>query len=99
MELFESHLSRPLSGDERIIDFVSSALTAIRKIKSEAKLSMKTKVQKLEIRANESDLRCIEMALDDLCDAGSVLDYTSKKDSKIDKLEVSAELEAAESKG
>lgn len=98
IQLFGLPVSRSLSGDEHIINVVSSTLTLVRKIKSEAKLSMKTRVLKLEVRANEYDLSSVEMALDDLCDAGSILNFTLTEDAKIEKLEVSVELEVVQAK-
>lgn len=79
-------------GDQALLQETSEILARIRKQKSEAKRSMKTRVDRLELRGRKSDLERISTALSDLCDAGVVADC-SLKEEDLDKIEIQAVLE------
>lgn len=75
-DLFEiSEVTHP-TWDKSILESVSDALSTLRKLKSEAKRSMKTQVESLSIRGSKGDLDKLRLGLSDLCDAGGVLDLT-----------------------
>ncbi len=81
-------------ADKRILELVAELLTAVRKAKSESKLSMKTRVQHLEIEASPADLAIVNMGLDDLCDAGGVVALTAVENQNLARFEVKAKLES-----
>jgi valyl-tRNA synthetase len=81
-------------ADKKILELVAELLAAVRKAKSESKLSMKTRVQHLEIEASPTDLAIVNMGLDDLCDAGGVVALTAVENQNLARFEVKAKLES-----
>ena len=81
-------------GDKRVLELVAEILTAVRKAKSESKLSMKTRVEHLEIEASPADLAIVKLGLDDLCDAGGVIAVTAVENQSLERFEVKAKLES-----
>ncbi len=75
-----------------LLENVSGLLAGIRKLKSEAKRSMKTRVVHLELRGSGSDLEKIRAGLHDLCDAGVVTNY-SFTEVEVENIELVAVLE------
>ncbi|HEX2370180.1 MAG TPA: valine--tRNA ligase [Acidimicrobiia bacterium] len=61
-----------LTGDLAVLDAASWVLGEIRKAKSDAKLSMRTPVESVEVRAPDERVAALELARDDLSHAGGV---------------------------
>ncbi|NNN20175.1 MAG: valine--tRNA ligase [Acidimicrobiaceae bacterium] len=79
-------------ADPGLLDVVSDILAGIRKQKSEAKRSMKTRVDFLELKGKQSDLEKIAAGLPDLCDAGVVVNYKCTA-TNTEKIELTITLE------
>ncbi|MCU1359117.1 MAG: tRNA synthetase valyl/leucyl anticodon-binding protein [Ilumatobacteraceae bacterium] len=60
------------SDHEQALDTVGEALGLVRRAKTEAKLSQRAAVQRLVVRGPADALAAINLALDDLRDAGSI---------------------------
>ena len=75
-----------------LLDEVSEVLAGIRKLKSEAKRSMKTAISSIDLRGSKSVLERIELGLSDLCDAGVIRSF-SLTELPLDKMEMVAVLE------
>ncbi len=80
------------AANQHLLDSISDILAGIRKQKSEAKRSMKTRVEMLELRGRKNDLDELNQGLSDLCDAGVVEQY-SLEASDSEKIELSVTLE------
>jgi valyl-tRNA synthetase len=64
----------PVAGapDGRLLDVASAAIAAVRKAKSDAKLSMRANVRQLVVSASPGDLAALTAVLRDVRDAGHV---------------------------
>ncbi len=91
-ELFGIEDVSVATADPVLLETISDALASIRKLKSEAKRSMKTGVESLELRGQKVDLDRLILGLGDLCDAG-VVAHCSIKELPLEKIEVVATLE------
>ena len=61
-----------LTGDPAVLDAATWVLGEVRKAKSEAKLSMRTQVESVEVRAPAERVAALELARSDLSLAGSI---------------------------
>ena len=61
-----------LIGDPAVLDAASWVLGEVRKAKSDAKLSMRSPVESVEVRAPAERIAALELARDDLSHAGGV---------------------------
>ncbi len=68
-------------GDPRQLEAVSTALTAIRRSKSAAKVSMKAEVASARVSGDADLVTLVEAASADLRNAGSVMDLTFARDA------------------
>jgi valyl-tRNA synthetase len=64
------------SADAAVVDAVGTALSGIRKAKSEAKVSMRTDVPTAVVSGSADDIERVRVGSDDLCAAGRVVDLT-----------------------
>ncbi len=64
------------SGDPRLLEAVSTALTAIRRAKSEAKVSMKAAVASARVSGDADLVGLVEAVAADLRSAGSITALT-----------------------
>jgi valyl-tRNA synthetase len=63
-----------IAGDASMLDPVGEVLAAIRRSKTESKLSQKAGVSLVDVTAPSTSVDAIRSASDDLCDAGSVVE-------------------------
>ena len=66
-----------IDGDPAILDTASVVIRAIRKAKSDAKLSMRAEVAAVRVHGTADNLAAVEAARSDLCAAGNVQHMTS----------------------
>ncbi|WP_156325872.1 valine--tRNA ligase [Nonomuraea sp. SBT364] len=66
-------VAEPGAGDPAVLEAASQVLRQIRKAKSEAKLSMRAEVTRLDVTSPQAGL--IRLAQDDLCGAGTVEEF------------------------
>jgi valyl-tRNA synthetase len=64
------------SGDMSLLEPVSEALAAVRRAKTEAKLSQRAAVDELTVEGSPTQLRAIEAARSDLAEAGGIAQFT-----------------------
>ena len=76
----------PTGGDVAIVDDVAAALSAVRRAKSEAKVSMKAEVAQVDITAPEAALARMRLAAADLAAAGRIaqIDYREGPELSVD---------------
>jgi valyl-tRNA synthetase len=74
-----------LTGDPSVLHAASWVLGEVRKAKSDAKVSMRTPVESVEVRAPAARVAVLELARDDLCHAGSIerLEMTTSEGSSV----------------
>ena len=73
----KSDALRSHGGDAQALDAVAEVISQLRKIKSEAKVSMKASLENANITASESQIELIKQAAGDLLAAGRVVgDFT-----------------------
>lgn len=67
------------AGDPRMIEVVGEVLSAIRRAKSDAKVSIRAEVERVSVSASAGDLQYVRQAAGDLKAAGrtEVIDYTA----------------------
>ena len=63
-------------GDPQVIDDMATVLSAVRRAKSEAKVSMKAEVTRVGITAPEGSLSRLRLAESDLVAAGRIAEVT-----------------------
>jgi valyl-tRNA synthetase len=86
-------LGSSAATDGSMIDHVAAALTGIRGAKSQAKVSMRAKLSRVEFTGPEDVLDAIEQAKDDLRKAGKVTgEIVLTRDPEATELSTSAEL-------
>jgi valyl-tRNA synthetase len=64
------------SGDVSLLEPVSEVLAAVRRAKTEAKLSQRAAVDELIVEGSPTALRAIEEARSDLAEAGGIAQFT-----------------------
>jgi valyl-tRNA synthetase len=82
----------PETVDTGAFDIAVSLLTQIRKAKSDAKVSIKTPVDRLIVKASAQDLTLFESASDDLLATANVLAHETVADEKAEAPEAYVEL-------
>ncbi|MCX6401699.1 MAG: valine--tRNA ligase [Propionibacteriales bacterium] len=88
-----NELGSPAASDGTIIDSVAAALTGIRGAKSQAKVTMKTPLARVEISGPEKAVRAAELATRDLVAAGKIIgDLVFTVDESASELKVTAEI-------
>jgi valyl-tRNA synthetase len=70
------------TGDPTVLDAASWVLGEVRKAKSDAKLSMRTPVESVEVRASAERVAALELARGDLFHAGGIERLEMKIDEK-----------------
>ena len=79
-------------GEANIVDPIGEVMSHIRRAKTEAKTSQKTKVARALITATPEVLACFELGRADLTEAGSVLQWAVIPDSSAETMTVAIEL-------
>jgi valyl-tRNA synthetase len=82
----------PETADTGAFDVAVSLLTQIRKAKSDAKVSIKTPVDRLIVKASAQDLTLFESASDDLLATANVIAHETVADEKAEAPEAYVEL-------
>jgi valyl-tRNA synthetase len=72
---FDSPGEAASSSYAQLIKLISDTLSAIRRAKSEAKVSMRAEAKRVVIEARPDQLDLLKRAQDDLCDAGQVRQF------------------------
>ncbi|GGO70680.1 valine--tRNA ligase [Nocardioides deserti] len=86
-------LGSPAAADAATVDAVASALAGIRGAKSQAKVSMRAELSRVEVSGPEALVRAAELAADDLRRSGKVTgDLVFTVDGSATELSVAAEL-------
>ena len=83
-------------GDPNIVDPIGEIMTSIRRAKTEAKTSQKTKVARASVVIPPAVMASFELGRADLTEAGSVLEWSITADAAADGISVSIELAEAE---
>ena len=86
-----------LAGPEArpaLVDAVALVLVAVRRAKSEAKGSMRTRVALCRVAGPQRLVDLVELAAGDLVDAGAIAELELVRDPGADTLSVTVELEA-----
>ncbi|MGH2808730.1 MAG: valine--tRNA ligase [Actinomycetota bacterium] len=87
----------PEGDDDGTFDLATTVLAQIRRAKSEAKVSIKYPVARLEIRDNDLKLHLLSKVLDDVLATGNVQEHELITDGAVEDLEVSVALAEAPS--
>ncbi|MDQ3941118.1 MAG: valine--tRNA ligase [Actinomycetota bacterium] len=74
----------PAGNDDGSFDLATAVLGHIRRAKSEAKVSIKFPVERLEIRGNDLRLHLLSKVLDDVLTTGNVREHESIVDASVD---------------
>ena len=61
-----------VDGDPAVLAAVSTALVEIRGAKSQAKVSMRAELSRVEVVGSEAQLAAVRMAAQDLCKVGKI---------------------------
>ena len=88
----------PETDDEGAFDIAVGLLTQIRKAKSDAKVSIKTPVDRLIIKARADELKLLESVLDDLLATANVVEHKTAADGASEEPTAYVELGAPEPK-
>jgi len=88
----------PETDDEGAFDIAVGLLTQIRKAKSDAKVSIKTPVDRLIIKARADELKLLESVLDDLLATANVVEHETAADGASEEPTAYVELGAPEPK-
>jgi valyl-tRNA synthetase len=88
----------PVSEDDGVFDAAVEVLAQVRRAKSEAKVSIKTPVDYLEVRGSEQRLASLRTVLDDVLSTGNVNEHNLIADGTGDELMVKVELGESETK-
>ncbi|WP_182377377.1 valine--tRNA ligase [Nocardioides sp. WS12] len=92
-----NELGSPAASDGSIIDSVAAALGGIRGAKSQAKVTMKTPLSRVEVTGPEKAVRAAELAQRDLIAAGKIIgDLVFTVDESATEIKVSAEIAEVE---
>jgi valyl-tRNA synthetase len=92
-----AELTDAAAGDATVLDAVAAALTGIRGAKSNAKVSMRAELARVEVAGPEALVAAARTAADDLRKAGKVTgDLVFSTRADLDALAVTAELATAE---
>ena len=83
-------------ADQRVLDVAAQALAGVRGAKSVAKVSQRTEVSALTVRAAQDDLDRLALALDDVRAAGKVSGEVALDAAAVNEVEVEATLDLAE---
>jgi len=94
-----SEIPRELGTSAEILGAVATVLGEVRHAKTVAKVSMRAKVNRVEVRGPSSLLELVAQAESDLCDAGSIEGLEFIADETTEKLEVEVELAPPEDAG
>ncbi|HYG93020.1 MAG TPA: valine--tRNA ligase [Nocardioides sp.] len=88
-----AELGSAAASDPKVVDAVAAALTGIRGAKSQAKVSMRAELSRVELTGPEKLVRDAELAARDLRAAGKIIgDLVFTVDASATELSVSAEL-------
>jgi valyl-tRNA synthetase len=79
-------------GDPKVLDDVAAALSAVRKVKSEAKVSMTTPVVRADVTGTHDAVARVRLAAGDLAAAGRILELELAASDGASGLEVVASL-------
>ncbi|MHB8243809.1 MAG: valine--tRNA ligase [Acidimicrobiales bacterium] len=71
--------SQVTAGNEMLMTLVAEVLSAVRRSKSEAHVSMRTPVDRCLVLGPEGDLALLSQAREDLCDAGVIGDLVLER--------------------
>jgi valyl-tRNA synthetase len=86
-------LGASAATDGSMIDHVASALTGVRGAKSQAKVSMRAQVSRVEFRGSEEALAAVERAQEDLRKAGKIIgEIVFTRDPEATELQTAVEL-------
>lgn len=92
-----NELGSPAASDGSIIDSVAAALGGIRGAKSQAKVTMKTPLARVEVSGPEKAVRAAELARRDLVAAGKIIgDLVFTVDESASDLTITAEIAEVE---
>lgn len=92
-----NELGSPAASDGSIIDSVAAALGGIRGAKSQAKVTMKTPLARVEVSGPEKAVRAAELAHRDLVAAGKIIgDLVFTVDESASDLTITAEIAEVE---
>ncbi len=92
-----NELGSPAASDGSIIDSVAAALGGIRGAKSQAKVTMKTPLARVEVSGPEKAVRAAELARRDLIAAGKIVgDLAFTVDESASDLTITAEIAEVE---
>ncbi|MGY6501271.1 MAG: valine--tRNA ligase [Acidimicrobiales bacterium] len=83
--------------DPSLLTHAAAALGEIRRAKTEAKRSLRTEVERAEVRGPAAAIAAVEMAARDVREAGAVADLVLVADDSLDQVTVDATLVPAES--
>ncbi len=72
------------SGDVSVFTTAAGVLGAVRKVKSEQKVSLATPVDRVVVRAPAEQLAALEQARDDVCEAGKIANLETEVASDFD---------------
>ncbi|HWC15041.1 MAG TPA: valine--tRNA ligase [Actinomycetota bacterium] len=86
----------PETTDSGVFDVVIALLSQIRKSKSEAKVSIKTPVDRLIVKGSPRDLTLLDRAIDDLLATANVVEHEVVADDAAEEPEAYVELGATE---
>jgi valyl-tRNA synthetase len=81
-----------IDGDPLVFDVAADALAQIRKVKTEAKRSLRTGVTTATVRDTAARIAALRLAGSDLCDAGAIAKLSLEEGEPV----VDAELEPAD---
>jgi valyl-tRNA synthetase len=85
----------PEGEDDGTFELATTVLAQIRRAKSEAKVSIKYPIERLEIRGNDLRLHLLSKVLDDVLATGNVQQHELITDGTIEDIEVSVVLAAS----
>jgi len=93
--------AQPAGADAHpeLLEALGTVLVALRRAKTEAKGSMRSRVARCTVRGPAAILDLIRLASDDLCDAGAIAELVLTPDPELPALVVEVELDGEQGQG